>query len=256
MWYRDNIYGINAKSLMLQFGKNAWAWNVYSSDTNSINDFNIHHVAVTVSSANTNNPTVSFYIDGVLKNTTWWGSSTKAAINYASDVSSVRVAHVFSPSNTSYYNINGSLNVYNLQVYKRTLSAAEILQNYNAHSLPVGTITSSLVLNYDAGNILSYPGTGTIWKNMAASTTNNGVLTNGPTYSSTNSGSIVFDGTNDYVSGGTANMGLDLSDKTFQCWIRTNGLGNYGIIDKDFDTGPGVYGGWGYYRIRRIQLYF
>jgi hypothetical protein len=235
MWYRDNIYGINAKSLMLQFGKNAWAWNVYSSDTNSINDFNIHHVAVTVSSANTNNPTVSFYIDGVLKNTTWWGSSTKAAINYASDVSSVRVAHVFSPSNTSYYNINGSLNVYNLQVYKRTLSAAEILQNYNANRgrylYNADIATNGLVYNIDAGNYLSYPTTGTVWNGIGGSgSTYNSVLTNGPTFSGSGStGVISFDGTNDYATVNT-NLLSGYSSGTIAAFIKFSGASPFGTI--------------------------
>jgi hypothetical protein len=51
-------------------------------------------------------------------------------------------------------------------------------------------------------------------------------------------------------------MGLDLSDKTFQCWIKTNGLGNYGIIDKDFDTAPGVYGGWGFWMTSGGKLWW
>ena len=187
-----------------------------------------YHYAVTFDGSN-----IIFYVDGNYYSS---GTTSSAAI---SSGSGGRLMRRWDDVNY----IDGFL--LNAKVYNRALTATEIKQNYNAHSLPTGIITSSLVLNYDAGNILSYPGTGTVWKNMAASTTNNGILTNGPTYSSDNSGSIVFDGTNDYVSGGTANMGLDLSDKTFQCWIRTNGLGNYGIIDKDFDNGPSAYGGWG-----------
>ena len=41
MWFRDNSVGVNAKSLMIQYGMNAAAWNVYSSDTNTVNDLNI-----------------------------------------------------------------------------------------------------------------------------------------------------------------------------------------------------------------------
>jgi hypothetical protein len=194
MWYRDNIYGINAKSLMLQFGKNAWGWNVYSSDTNTINDLNIHHVAVTISAANTNNPAVSFYLDGVLKNTTWWGSSAKAAINYASDVSSVRLAHVFSPSNTSYLNVYGSLNVYNLQVYKKVLSATEISQNYNANRgrylYNADIATNGLILNLDPGNYISYPGSGSILYDVSGNGRIHTMTSIG--YSSANNGTIQY----------------------------------------------------------------
>ena len=48
MWWRDNLYGVNPKSLMIQYGMNGWAWNVYSSDANTINDLNIHHVVITI----------------------------------------------------------------------------------------------------------------------------------------------------------------------------------------------------------------
>lgn len=60
-------------------------------------------------------------------------------------------------------------------------------------------VTSGLVLNLDAGNSSSYPGSGTTWTDLS-SNSNDGTLVNGPTYSSTNGGSIVFDGSNDYVN--------------------------------------------------------
>ena len=68
------------------------------------------------------------------------------------------------------------------------------------------TITDGLVLALDAANSKSYPGTGTTWTDLSGRG-NTGTLTNGPTYSSANGGSIVFDGVNDYVSGslGTLN---------------------------------------------------
>ena len=43
------------------------------------------------------------------------------------------------------------------------------------------------------------PGTGTIWTDFS-NNGNSGTLTNGPTYSSANGGSLSFDGTNDYIS--------------------------------------------------------
>ena len=62
-----------------------------------------------------------------------------------------------------------------------------------------GIVTEGLVLHLDAGNPASYPGSGTTWTDLSGNG-NNGTLTNGPTYSSANGGSIVFDGTDDYVS--------------------------------------------------------
>jgi hypothetical protein len=60
-------------------------------------------------------------------------------------------------------------------------------------------VTSGMVMNLDAGYIPSYPKTGTIWYGLSYSG-NNGTLINGPTYSSDNGGSIVFDGVNDYIT--------------------------------------------------------
>jgi hypothetical protein len=60
-------------------------------------------------------------------------------------------------------------------------------------------IDSGLVLALDAADRNSYPGSGTTWTDLSGGG-NTGTLTNGPTYSSVNGGSIVFDGTNDYVS--------------------------------------------------------
>jgi len=60
-------------------------------------------------------------------------------------------------------------------------------------------ITNGLVLYLDAGNRNSYPGTGTTWNDLSGNG-NNGTLTNGPTFSSTNGGNISFDGVNDYLS--------------------------------------------------------
>ena len=60
-------------------------------------------------------------------------------------------------------------------------------------------VTSGLVLCLDAANKRSYPGTGTTWTDLSGNS-NTGTLTNGPTFSAGNMGSIVFDGTNDYVN--------------------------------------------------------
>jgi hypothetical protein len=59
--------------------------------------------------------------------------------------------------------------------------------------------TDGLVFCLDASNTKSYPGSGTTWTDISRNG-NTGTLTNGPTYSSANGGSIVFDGTNDYVA--------------------------------------------------------
>ena len=59
-------------------------------------------------------------------------------------------------------------------------------------------VTDGLVLNLDAGFVGSYPTTASTWYDISGNDKNS-TLTNGPTFNSTNSGSIVFDGVNDYV---------------------------------------------------------
>ena len=71
-------------------------------------------------------------------------------------------------------------------------------------------VTDGLILALDAGNAKSYSGTGSTWTDLS-SQGNNGTLTNGPTYSSDDGGSIVFDGTNDYGSVGSGSLGLNTS---------------------------------------------
>lgn len=60
-------------------------------------------------------------------------------------------------------------------------------------------VRDGLVLHLDAANKKSYPATGTVWTDLSGNV-NLGTLTNGPTYSSTNSGSIAFDGVDDNVT--------------------------------------------------------
>jgi hypothetical protein len=60
-----------------------------------------------------------------------------------------------------------------------------------------GIVQDGLVLNLDAGVDESYSG-GTVWRDLKGG--NNGTLTNGPTFSSDNGGSLVFDGSNDYIA--------------------------------------------------------
>ena len=66
-------------------------------------------------------------------------------------------------------------------------------------------IQDGLVLSLDASDRNSYPGSGTTWTDLSGNN-NTGTLTNGPTFDSNNGGSIVFDGTNDYVSGSLSSI--------------------------------------------------
>jgi hypothetical protein len=95
-------------------------------------------------------------------------------------------------------------------------------------------VTDGLVLALDAADKNSYPGSGTTWRDMSGNG-NNGTLTNGPTFSSANGGSIVFDGVDDRVifSNNATTMGLiSQSPMTAEAWVKFNNLSNYThIID-------------------------
>jgi len=84
-----------------------------------------------------------------------------------------------------------------------------------ANNAPI--VTDGLVFYVDAGNDLSYPGSGTTWSDLVG--VNDGTLTNGPTYNSDNGGSFVFDGVNDHVVVSVSTSG----DTTYCAWFKTNG---------------------------------
>jgi len=80
-------------------------------------------------------------------------------------------------------------------------------------------VEDGLVLCLDAGNTKSYSGSGTSWTDLSGNG-NNGTLTNGPTYSSDNGGSLSFDGVNDYVQ---TDLNTHYSQITLSAWaIRTD----------------------------------
>jgi hypothetical protein len=79
-------------------------------------------------------------------------------------------------------------------------------------------VMDGLVLNLDAGITQSYPGSETTWTDVnGLGPKNNGTLINGPTFNSANGGSIVFDGTNDYV--GLSSITLNPSGFTIDMFI-------------------------------------
>ena len=82
-------------------------------------------------------------------------------------------------------------------------------------------VTDGLVLCVDAGDKMSYPGAGTAWTDLSKSKIN-GTLVNGPTFNSSNGGNIVFDGSNDYATLGTASSlfpGPSITASLF-CWVK------------------------------------
>ena len=101
-------------------------------------------------------------------------------------------------------------------------------------------VTNGLVLYLDAGNILSYPGSGTTWTDISRNG-NNGTLTNGPTFNSANGGVIVYDGVDDVV---TCNLVSSTANNvTAEVWFKATTLpGDKGL----YYNGNGGSSGYGF----------
>jgi len=104
-----------------------------------------------------------------------------------------------------------------------------------------GIVTDGLIFNLDAGFTPSYPKNGTTWYDVGG--TNNGTLTNGPTFSSADGGSIVFDDTDDFVRLPTSVL-YNNTNQTFSCWAKT---GNFNQSRTLYDRRDGLGGIYGYF---------
>jgi len=136
-------------------------------------------------------------------------------------------------------------------------NAVQAYQTALGRQVNTPVYNNGLVLNLDAGNANSYPVSGTTWFDLAAG--NNGTLTNGPTYDTTNGGSILFDGVNDYVI--TNDTSFRFGNKfTISLWFYFDGLnktnnslfskrmgsaGNYNQYGMGISNGDTQYGGTG-----------
>jgi hypothetical protein len=92
-------------------------------------------------------------------------------------------------------------------------------------------VTSGLVVNYDASNATSYPGSGTTWSDLSGNGYN-ATLENGPTFSAAFGGNIILDGNDDFIALPTTNKLNTNAD--FTCDIAFNmlaGNSNRGVLD-------------------------
>ncbi len=104
-------------------------------------------------------------------------------------------------------------------------------------------VTDGLVLCLDAGNVKSYPGSGTTWSDLSGNG-NNGTFQNmdGNNLNSDNGGSLTFDGTNEYVSCGdpdTLNFGTGNFTLSFVTYRTGTGFQGGGYVGKGNGTSIG-----------------
>jgi hypothetical protein len=79
--------------------------------------------------------------------------------------------------------------------------------------------TDGLVLALDAANTKSYISGSSTWNDLSGNG-NTGTLTNGPTFSSDNNGSIVFDGSNDYIDLGNGASINTTNNVSVNVWFK------------------------------------
>ena len=92
-----------------------------------------------------------------------------------------------------------------------------------------GIVQNGLVLNLDAGVDASYNG-GTTWRDLEGGS--NGALTNSPTFDRDKGGSIVFDGSDDYVDLGNV-LDKERTDAfSISCWCYVQSTGTDAIFTK------------------------
>jgi len=82
-----------------------------------------------------------------------------------------------------------------------------------------------IVLHYDSGNPLSYPGSGTTLIDLSGNL-NDGILMGGVTYSSVNGGVLMFDGVDDFIESGTNNI-LSSKPFTLSAWFINDVVNRY-----------------------------
>ena len=150
--------------------------------------------------------------------------------------------------------------------YNRALTAAEVIQNYNAlqsryglasitaTQMPVvqrqqssGTllvngefdeftgapvVDSSLQLWLDAGQTTSYSGSGSTWTDLSSSGRNT-TLNSSPVFSTQKGGQFILDGSTQYLSFPTSSPMAGTNLFTYEIWVNFNQIiGNFGGIKK------------------------
>jgi len=105
-------------------------------------------------------------------------------------------------------------------------------------------VTNGLQLNLDAGFVGSYPTINTTWYDLSGNT-NNGTLTNGPTFNSAYSGSIVFDAADDFAALPASNYGIT-NQFTIEvaCYPTSQVNGMFNFIGNVADRGIMAHWPW------------
>jgi hypothetical protein len=110
----------------------------------------------------------------------------------------------------------------NMMLYNKKLTQEQIKQNYNAlkHVYTPGFVTNDLLLMLDANETSSYPGSGTIWYDIAGSSQNM-TLVNSPTFVSGTVSYFDFNGTTQFATGTGVTVPTTAYTKSVWFWVDT-----------------------------------
>lgn len=108
--------------------------------------------------------------------------------------------------------------------------SAEMARNQNQNSI----VNKNLMLHVDAGNINSYPGSGTTWYDLSGFD-RHGTLNNSPSFNTIAGGALTFNASNTYISLG--NLGTIGNYQTIEVWFYSTSVTNYlNICDMNYNT--------------------
>jgi hypothetical protein len=158
------------------------------------------------------------YKDGQLLQT--FGTLTWNSGNFATTNNYQIGRHWAGGSGTGVVPLQG--NVSQVKIYNKALTPREIQQNYDAtkyrFETPQALISDGLILYLDAAQTQSYSGSGTTWTDLSGRN-QNATLVNGVSYTSSNSGNLIFDGSNDYASLTSNDFTNSLPNFTVSVWF-------------------------------------
>lgn len=240
-WYRkveytsnyDNIWGISKWNTGANPGTNEWDLAIGNGFSSSIGEtvgfgiesgstiyttgplpasYNLNKFNHLVGIRNNNQLQVYYNGQQIYSNTPV-GMTTSTSINNAGR--NIRVSN--SNLNQYYSKANSGI----IRVYRKALTADEVRQNYRAllprYSDP-SIVTDGLILDYDFGSIETNRRTGSSAFNLAG-TAFTGTLVNSPTFGTGGGGTVVINGTNQYISSNDPGISLPLS---ISVWIYFN----------------------------------
>lgn len=164
---------------------------------------------------------------GLTSSTSFWNGKTPNVSGYVLYIGN----GASSPTTYVAKNDSDLITLSNTLGYGPNTTIGEALTAFNTSSGVVicinvdspNIVTSGLTLYLDAGFTPSYPKVNIKWNDLCGVSAITGTLTNGPTFNTDFYGSIVFDGTNDYVSCGNI-LDYTSGDFSFSYWIYVTSL--------------------------------